>query len=620
MRATQRAATAPGGDDTEDLRHFYRLTPDDLALVETVCGDGHGLALALTLVWARAERVMVADATTLPAPVIAFVATQLDLTLAALDGYHPSPTTRASDAAAIREHLGLRPFGQDDAARLRAHLHEKVANTGNTAALLDAAEDWLLHEGLLRPAGETTIERLMYAARAEAEEALFTALASRLLPEQGTALDELCRTDGHESLLAALGTPPRVPSAPAIAAECRRLEVIRSVTPTPFEWGPVTANRRCQWAAVARRGTAQALRAYPPAKRRTLLLAFLTVRAEETTDALVEMFDALIGRVFSHSEAELTEAKLDQAQARLEGARLFRTVAEVLLDPEIPPAAVRDEVFRRVPRERVSAAVARDLALERGEAEAYLAQVDTHVRHLRAFGPPLLATLRFGSPRAGNELLEALEALAAMNVEHRLHVPPTAPVGFIPKRWARAIVRPEGVDRHGWEAALLHETRAALRAGDLTVVGSRRYTPWDTDLYTPAAWEGRRASWLEERGRAEDGTASVQQALDGLHTLTSDVAQRLPRNADARIERGKLSLSALERVEEPPSVDATRAALTGLIEPIDLPALLMEVDRRTGFMAALTHLTGRRPPSPEHLAEVVPPSSPCWSPRPPTWG
>jgi len=606
MRATQRAATAPGGDDTEDLRHFYRLTPDDLALVETVCGDGHGLALALTLVWARAERVMVADATTLPAPVIAFVATQLDLTLAALDGYHPSPTTRASDAAAIREHLGLRPFGQDDAARLRAHLHEKVANTGNTAALLDAAEDWLLHEGLLRPAGETTIERLMYAARAEAEEALFTALASRLLPEQGTALDELCRTDGHESLLAALGTPPRVPSAPAIAAECRRLEVIRSVTPTPFEWGPVTANRRCQWAAVARRGTAQALRAYPPAKRRTLLLAFLTVRAEETTDALVEMFDALIGRVFSHSEAELTEAKLDQAQARLEGARLFRTVAEVLLDPEIPPAAVRDEVFRRVPRERVSAAVARDLALERGEAEAYLAQVDTHVRHLRAFGPPLLATLRFGSPRAGNELLEALEALAAMNVEHRLHVPPTAPVGFIPKRWARAIVRPEGVDRHGWEAALLHETRAALRAGDLTVVGSRRYTPWDTDLYTPAAWEGRRASWLEERGRAEDGTASVQQALDGLHTLTSDVAQRLPRNADARIERGKLSLSALERVEEPPSVDATRAALTGLIEPIDLPALLMEVDRRTGFMAALTHLTGRRPPSPEHLAEVRP--------------
>jgi len=606
LRGVLTAAADAGSENAEELRRFYTLTPDDLALVDGVRGDGHRLALALTLVWARAERTMLADPTTLPTPTIAFVAAQLGVASAALDGYHPSPTTRASDAAAIRDHLGLRPFGPEDAARLRAHLHDKVANTGNSAALLDAAEDWLLHEGLLRPGGETTIERLMYAARAEAEEVLFGALAGHLTPEQGAALDDLCRTDGHASLLAALGTPPRVPSAPAIAAECRRLETIRSVTPTPFDWGPVTANRRRQWAAVARRGTAQALRAYPPAKRRTLLLAFLVVRAEETTDALVEMFDALIGRVFSHSEAELTEAKLAQAQARLEGARLFRTVAEVLLDPEIPPAAVRDEVFRRVPRERVSAAVERDLVLERSEAEAYLAQVATHFRHLRAFGPHILATLRFGSPRAGNELLEALEALATMNAEHRLHVPPTAPVGFIPKRWAKAIVRSDGVDRHGWEAALLHETRAALRAGDLTVEGSRRYTPWDTDLYAPTAWGGRRTSWLEERGRTEDGTAYVRRALDDLHTLTSDVAQRLPRNADARIERGKLSLSALERVEEPPSVDAARTALIALIEPIDLPDLLMEVDRRTGFMAALTHLTGRHPPSREHLAEVRP--------------
>jgi len=64
----------------------------------------------------------------------------------------------------------------------------------------------------------------------------------------------------------------------------------------------------------------------------------------------------------------------------------------------------------------------------------------------------MLAVLRFGSPRAGNELVEALETLATMNAERRLHVPPAAPVDFIPKRWAKAVVRPEGVNRHGWEA------------------------------------------------------------------------------------------------------------------------------------------------------------------------
>jgi len=226
-----------------------------------------------------------------------------------------------------------------------------------------------------------------------------------------------------------------------------------------------------------RRQPAQSLRRYPPAKRHTQLLAFLAVRGEELTDDIVEMFDTLIGRVFGDSTDELTEAKVAQAQVLAEGARLFRTVGAILLDPDIPPAGVRDAVFRQIPRERVVAVVGDSAAADGTDADLFVATLGRHFRHIRAFAPPMLAALRFGSPRAGNELVEALEALATMNAERRLHVPATAPVGFITKRWAKAIVRPEGVDRRGWEACLLHEARGALRAGDLTVEGSRRYTP-----------------------------------------------------------------------------------------------------------------------------------------------
>ena len=54
-----------------------------------------------------------------------------------------------------------------------------------------------------------------------------------------------------------------------------------------------------------------------------------------------------------------------------------------------------------------------------------------------------------------------------MNAERRVQAPPTVPVSFIPKRWVPAIVRPHGVDRHNWEACLLHEARGVLRAGDM---------------------------------------------------------------------------------------------------------------------------------------------------------
>ncbi len=107
-------------------------------------------------------------------------------------------------------------------------------------------------------------------------------------------------------------------------------------------------------------------------------------------------------------------------------------MATVLLDPAITGAAVRDGIFRLVSRERVRAAVERDTSLEQSEGEAYLAQVD---RHLRAFAPLVLQTLRFGSPRAKNDLLEALETLATMNADRRITVPSTAPLSFTPPKW-----------------------------------------------------------------------------------------------------------------------------------------------------------------------------------------
>jgi TnpA family transposase len=602
-------AADPKADEAEELRQLLALSPEDLEFLDRVRGDAHRLALALQLVWTRAERVLATDPASLPAPVIATAAAQLGVDPEVLGAYRAWPTTRAADNVAVCEHLGVRPFDVDeDGARLGQVLREKVAHTGSTAALLDAAEDWLVRQGLLRPTGESTIERLLYSARAAAEEELFAFMAGQLTQSQAHSLDELCRTNGQDSEVARLSVPSRVPSARAVADDCERLERIRAVLPPAMDWGSITANRRRQWAAVVRRQTAQALRRYKPPKRRTLLLAFLVVRGEEITDAVVEMFDALIGRTFARSQAALIESRLDQAQAQTEGVRMLRTIAEVLLDPAIPPEAVRNEIFRRVPRERVSAAVEQAAALDTSQAEAFFGELAERYPYIRSFAPLVLRTLSFASARAGNEVLEALEVLAGMNAERRLNVPADAPLGVVPRKWQRVVVRPEGVDRRAWEFSVLSEARAALRAGDLTVGGSRRFTPWDGNLYTPAAWEGRRSSWLAEAGLPASGEEYAAGAIADLDGVTTEVARRLPSNASVRIERGKLVLTALEKVEVPPETEQARAALMALLRTVGvgLPDLLMEVDRWTGFISVLTHLTGRRAPSAQHQASIRP--------------
>lgn len=166
-RLVRRAGQAPYDEDERE--RFFTLGPGDLTFVAGTRSERNRLALALLLTRARAERKLVSDPPTLPAEVVSFVAGQLGLTPDVLAGYRRRPATRSAHVTKVCRELGVRAFATEDEQRLSSFVAEKVAHTGNSAALVDAAEDWLVRERLLRPGGETTIERLVYASRAQAE-------------------------------------------------------------------------------------------------------------------------------------------------------------------------------------------------------------------------------------------------------------------------------------------------------------------------------------------------------------------------------------------------------------------------------------------------------------------
>lgn len=592
--------------DPKAFSASFMLCPDDLALIDAVRGDARRLARALLLVWARAERTIAADPAKLPAPLIAFIGAQLGVNPEVLERYKNWPAIHTADAETIQSYLGLRPFAEEDAQQLRAFLFGQTAETGNTGALLDAADAWLARQGLLRPRGKTTIERLVYQTRYEAERALFATIAEQLTPPQKDQLDALCQSSRGETMLTALTAPSRLPSGAAVRDECHRLALIQAVSPAHIDWGPIPPARREQWAAIVKRLTAQAVRRYPPEKRYTLLLAFLAVRGEEITDTIVDMFDALIDRIFARSEAELAEARVEQAQAQLATARFFRGITQVLLDPAIPDEYVRREVFERVPRERVSALVEQSQSLDQTEAELLFTNLRGRFTQTREFSPMMLETLRFEAPCRDQSLRVGLEMLRAINRERRKKVPQEAPLGFVPQSWMSVVVGPDGIDRRAWEFCLLFEMRLALRAGELTVLGSRRYARWDSKLYAPAAWEERRASWFAERGLPQDGTAYLAQAKTETHALAVEVAQHWPENTAARIEEGRLVLATPERVQVAPATEQTRRNLISLLPRASLAEVLMEVDHWTKFTSAFTHLAERQKPTEDKVTLLHP--------------
>ncbi len=52
-------------------------------------------------------------------------------------------------------------------------------------------------------------------------------------------------------------------------------------------------------------------------------------------------------------------------------------------------------------------------------------------------------------------------------------------------------------------------------------------------------------------------------------------------------------LSPLDKLEEPPSLIALRAAVVARLPRVDLPEMLLEIAARTDFADAFTHLTER---------------------------
>ena len=137
-----------------------------------------------------------------------------------------------------------------------------------------------------------------------------------------------------------------------------------------------------------------------------------------------------------------------------------------------------------------------------------------------------------------------------------------------------------------------------------------------------ATWETDRPRICQILGR--------QSSVEGeLHTLSNDLdavyrltLANLPANTAVRIEsvagRDTLTLTPLDKLDEPPSLQTLRLTVSALVPRVDLPEALLEIHARTGFADEFTHVS-------EAAARVTTCQSasvPCCSPKPATsaWG
>ena len=126
---------------------------------------------------------------------------------------------------------------------------------------------------------------------------------------------------------------------------------------------------------------------------------------------------------------------------------------------------------------------------------------------------------------------------------------------------------------------------------------SWRYADPRAGLLTGAEWETTRPMICRSLGLSANPEPALAALAAELDQTYRAVAARLPTNLAVRFEtvgdEQALVLGSLDKLEEPASLVALRAALVARLPEVDLPEILLEISARTGFTDAFTHLTER---------------------------
>src|SRR5271169_6745139 len=171
LSETQIAALFDPPAEPRELVRYYTLTETDLAMVRRCRGDHSRLGYALMLCCLRHPGRPLRTNERPSAPLVSFVAEQIDVRPEAVEGCLASEQNRRH-AAELRDRLRLRPFGKHAAAELTETLRSQALENDRLFHLAELVMEECRRRRIIVPAPrrlESLCSDLRFRARREIE-------------------------------------------------------------------------------------------------------------------------------------------------------------------------------------------------------------------------------------------------------------------------------------------------------------------------------------------------------------------------------------------------------------------------------------------------------------------
>ena len=332
LTETQIAALFDPSTEQRDLVRHYTLTETDLAMIRRCRGDHSRLGYALMLCYLRHPGRPLRTNERPPAVLVSFVAEQIDVRPEAIDDYLASEQNRRRHAAELQDRLRLRPFGKHAAAELAEALHPQALENDRLFHLAELVMEECRQRRIVVPPPRR-LERLCIDLRFRARREIERRLTVGLSHEQRRQLDALTqrRAETGQSWLVWLRQMPQATKPAAMLGLIERLNHVRAIGIDAARGHRVHQARLAQLAREAGRTTAQHLAGYERQRRHATLVAITLELGAALTDQAIDLFERLVGTMFSKAETRHARAFQADGRAINEKVRLYARVGAALI-------------------------------------------------------------------------------------------------------------------------------------------------------------------------------------------------------------------------------------------------------------------------------------------------
>ncbi|AXJ97465.1 Tn3 family transposase [Sphingomonas sp. FARSPH] len=568
-------------DQGELLRH-YTLSDEDLGHIRQRRRAHNRFGFALQLCVLRYPGRVLAPGELIPAQVSDFIAAQLGLTSDDLLLYAAREETRHEHLADLRRIYGYRSFSGRGARDLREWIaREAEAATSNE----DLAGRFVAECRRTRTIlpGSSTIERLCADALVEAERRIEDRIAHRITPALSGNLAHLLEdtVDGRVTRFVWLRQFEVGANSAAANRLMDRLEYLqRFDLPADLLEG-VPAHRVTRLRRQGERYYADGMRDLPESRRLAILAVCTLEWRSSLADVVVETHDRIVGRLYRASERLCSTRIADEKAAVRDTLKSFAEIGGALLGAQDDGAALDGIIATGPGWERFRTLVDTASALTNVLAAGPLSRVLDGYHRFRLYAPRMLRLLDMQAAPIAKPLLAAVALL-------RSGIKADPPMDFLRpnSKWHRHLRAEPAGDYRLWEIAVLFHIRDAFRSGDIWLAGSRRYGDLKQILVPPQAIEQtarlavplRPGEWLAERRARLDTRLKELGRAARTGTIPGGI-----------IENGKLHIDKL-KADTPEGAEDLVLDLYQQLPPARITDLLLEVDERTGFSEAFTHL------------------------------